>query len=332
MPSRFKGLLFLFLSSIIISASSPVIAKLIEIGNDYLVNGRNPISFCNVLFAGSLIACLTLSLLYHKDIKAIRVEKLTAQNWVIILSTAFISGCLSPTLYFFGIKYANIINVILISTLYTPLQLLAGWIFLNEKPNRLMLTAAALTTLGVVLMIFLQYWWISLPPSAVWDMDNGPLHAFLISIPYVGELCVFIAVFLRTISSLINFQAVNVLSVGIFNTFSMFFGIIFFFSITVALFGWEHFADLFSPFLWQWMLVYGGIVVALSIYFKFLGIRYANMAEVAISQSIYPVASIFFAYIILGTIPGKAQLIGGSIIFIGIGLALKSKIIKKYKC
>ncbi|WBV71517.1 EamA family transporter [Legionella pneumophila] len=114
---RHKGILYLFLSSLIISAANPVIAKLITLGNEHLVNGRNPISFCNVLFAGNFIAVLTLILIHFRELKEFQPEHLTAKNWCLIFLAALFAGFLTPTLFFFGLMYTNVINVVLISNL-----------------------------------------------------------------------------------------------------------------------------------------------------------------------------------------------------------------------
>ena len=55
---RIPGRVYLLTAIIIFAAGSPVTRKLIEIGANNLVDGRNPISFCNVLFVGNLCALL----------------------------------------------------------------------------------------------------------------------------------------------------------------------------------------------------------------------------------------------------------------------------------
>ncbi|MFO9389510.1 hypothetical protein SDA92_01025 [Legionella pneumophila serogroup 1] len=43
--ARRKGIVFIIISYIILSADEPVVAKLIQLGNNFTIHGRNPISF-----------------------------------------------------------------------------------------------------------------------------------------------------------------------------------------------------------------------------------------------------------------------------------------------
>lgn len=324
---RHKGILYLFLSSLIISAANPVIAKLITLGNEHLVNGRNPISFCNVLFAGNFIAVLTLILIHFRELKEFQPEHLTAKNWCLIFLAALFAGFLTPTLFFFGLMYTNVINVVLISNLQIPMTLLAGWIFLGEVPNIRVTTGAFLATLGVFAIVILQYWLGgagALTPNP--EMKTGPLFIFLSSIPRSGEICIFLAVVSSTASTIIGFHALRRLPHYLFSILKMLLGLVLFFFIVISMFGWHHFADLFSPFLWEWMLFYGSVIIALRYYFSMLGMKHAKVAEVAISSSIIPLMSIIFSYLILGEVPGISQIIGGSLILFGIYVALTGKL------
>ena len=51
-----KGKIYLWLAILIFGAASAVVAKLIMIGENALLDGRNPIAFCNLLFAGNVVA------------------------------------------------------------------------------------------------------------------------------------------------------------------------------------------------------------------------------------------------------------------------------------
>ncbi|HAT1882142.1 TPA: DMT family transporter [Legionella pneumophila] len=324
---RHRGILYLFLSSLIISAANPVIAKLIALGNEHLVNGRNPISFCNVLFAGNLIAVLTLILIHFRELKGLQPEHLIVKNWCLIFLAALFAGFLTPTLYFLGLMYTNVINVVLISNLQIPMTLLAGWVFLGEVPNIRVTIGAFLATLGVFAIVFLQYWLgVSGNPTPNPEMKTAPLYVLLSSVPRSGEICIFLAVVSSTASTIIGFHALRRLPHYLFSILKMLLGLVLFFFIVIFMFGWHHFADLFSPFLWEWMLFYGSVIIALRYYFSMLGMKHAKVAEVAISSSIIPLMSIVFSYLILGDVPGISQIIGGSLILFGIYIALTGKL------
>lgn len=321
--SRIKGILFLLLSAIIISAESPTLAKLIEQGRNHLINGNNPISFCNVLFASSFIALITLVILYFKQLKSFDYTKMSGSSWSAILATALFSGTLIPILYFLGIQYGNIINVVLISTLEAPLYILAGWFFLQQKPRPLIMVASMFTSIGVVLMILLQQTLANQQP-----LTHVSVYE---KMPYFGELLILLAVFIKTIATVIVYKTMKDLPNSIFNVLSMSFGVIFFFCVVMVLFGAQHFVDLFSPFLWQWMIFYGVIIIALRVYIKFIGMQSANMAEVALSNALVPFSAVFFSYLILGIIPQSSQYIGGFFIILGILLALWDKLTGKHE-
>lgn len=328
-PLKYKGIIFILLSNLILSAGSPVTAKLINIGSHHLENGRNPISFCNVLFAGNLIALFTLLLIHQSQLRTFTIKKMTISRWLLVFAGGIVSGVLTPTFYFFGIMFANVINVILISTLEIPITLFFGWIFFNESPSARMLISALLTMLGIILIVLLQsFMHQALPAGSLAAIPSGPLYSLLASYSYSGEVCILLAVIATSSSTVISYHTVRVVPAGIFTIFRMAIGVVFFFFIVVVLYGVKHFADLFSPFLWKWMLFYGSIIVAIRIYLNFVGVQYAKVAEVAIGAAIVPVASVFFAYLILGVIPGYAQIIGGSIILAGIILALSDKLEK----
>ncbi|CZR25095.1 Predicted permease%2C DMT superfamily [Legionella pneumophila] len=157
-------------------------------------------------------------------------------------------------------------------------------------------------------------------------MKTGPLFIFLSSIPRSGEICIFLAVVSSTASTIIGFHALRRLPHYLFSILKMLLGLVLFFFIVISMFGWHHFADLFSPFLWEWMLFYGSVIIALRYYFSMLGMKHAKVAEVAISSSIIPLMSIIFSYLILGEVPGISQIIGGSLILFGIYVALTGKL------
>ena len=68
------GRIYLWIAILIFAAAASVVARLVEIGEANLIDGRNPISFCNLLFAGNLVAALTLLALYHREWRPARLR------------------------------------------------------------------------------------------------------------------------------------------------------------------------------------------------------------------------------------------------------------------
>jgi drug/metabolite transporter (DMT)-like permease len=76
--------------------------------------------------------------------------------------------------------------------------------------------------------------------------------------------------------------------------------------------------DVLSPFLWQWMLAYGVVIVVVGQSLWTAGLRASTVSTASIVSSFTPVAGIVAAYLVLAEVPSAAQYLGGSVILIGI--------------
>ncbi|EAW33614.1 hypothetical protein [Lyngbya sp. PCC 8106] len=65
---RIPGRAYLLLGVTIFGAANAVTRQLTELGAENLIDGRNPISFCNVLFVGNIWALLIFLRLYYQDL------------------------------------------------------------------------------------------------------------------------------------------------------------------------------------------------------------------------------------------------------------------------
>jgi drug/metabolite transporter (DMT)-like permease len=122
------------------------------------------------------------------------------------------------------------------------------------------------------------------------------------------------------IATVISKARLQTVSLGIFNLFRVTIGTFVFFIAAVKLFGFEHFSDVASPFLWQWMLVYSAVIIVGGQLAWFLGLRSATAADVSLVSSFSPIAGILSTYAILGDVPTIYQYIGGAVIVVGIVL------------
>ncbi len=84
----------------------------------------------------------------------------------------------------------------------------------------------------------------------------------------------------------------------------------------------EHFRDLTSPFLWKWMLVYGGIIIVGGQLTGFTGLKSARSIDVSLATSSSPIPGVLGAFLILGEQPMPAQFIGGGVLVVGIAVGL----------
>ena len=73
----------------------------------------------------------------------------------------------------------------------------------------------------------------------------------------------------------------------------------------------EHFADAFSPFVWQWISVYGIFIVAIGQIIWFKGLKMSQFSSITYAGYLTPIAGILAAYLILGEVPTMAQYVGG---------------------
>ena len=322
----------LWISILIFSAANSVIAKLGHLGATHLVDGRNPISFCNVLFAANIIAGFTLLGIHRKSWKKETLSQLKPRDWVNMVILAVLSGVIGPTLFFIGLMLTAVINVVLISTVDIPLTLLLAWVMSKEKPTFGGIFAALFAVAGILVTFFLHQ--AQMPEAMKLTMVNlgdGPVAKILTTLPKSGEICIALATFFTVYSVIFSRQALRNVPTGIYSVFRMIVGAFIFFFVVIIMLGWVHFIDIFNPFLLEWMAVYGGGIIALGLYLWYKALKETTASDIAVANSFQPIAGVFFAFLILGEIPQMGQIVGGCLILIGIGIGLYATLRKKKK-
>ncbi|AFY38869.1 protein of unknown function DUF6 transmembrane [[Leptolyngbya] sp. PCC 7376] len=299
---QLSGRAYLMVAIAIFGAANAVTRKITEIGAENLIDGRNPISFCNVLFVGNLCALVLLGILYHRQWTKENLKKISAKSWVAMTFVAVLGAAAVPTMVFTALAITAVNNVILIGQIDTPLVLLLSIFLLGAKVNRWVIFGAALSFLGVSLTVILQP---SSPDAMVFMIGRG-------------ELLVLIAAVLKAIANLISKISLKEIPLGIFSTFRMIIGTITFFTATTVLYGPHHFMDVATPFLWQWMLGYAAIIVVGGQLFWFSGLKRSTASEVSFATAFNPLVGVLAAYLLLGDAPTTAQYIGGAVILLGI--------------
>lgn len=309
-PNRFppSGRVYLLIAITIFGSANAITRKLTDIGAENLVDGRNPISFCNVLFVGNLCALLLLAILYYRQWRPAVLQQMTGKNWLAMVAVAVLGGALVPALIFTALSMTVVNNVILISQIDTPLTLALSVWLLRDRVNAWVVAGAIVSFVGVALTIL-----IPTPGGEAVEMGLG------IAIGR-GELLTVIAAILKAISNLVSRVSLQEIPLGIFSTFRMLVGTIVFFFATIVLLEPDHFTDVASPFLWQWMLLYAAVIVVGGQLFWFSGLRQSTASEVSLATAFNPIAGILAAYLVLGEAPTVAQYIGGAVILSGIAL------------
>ncbi|MBD2037697.1 DMT family transporter [Leptolyngbya sp. FACHB-321] len=306
--NRTPGQAYLWLAVLIFGASSAVTRKITEIGAQHFVGGQNPISLCNVLFVGNLCALVVLLLLHRRHWNRRTLGQLARREWVSLAMVAILSGALAPGLIFQALALIPVTNVVLVSRLEPPVTLALSLWLLRERVNRWESMGAIAAFIGVALTILLQ-------PAKEPLMQMGNFHIGL------GELLAILGAVALAISTIIGKKRLSKVPLGIYSTVRTGLGTLIFFIAALALYGQDHFAGVFSPFLWQWMLLYGIIIVVVGQSFWIAGLRASSVSTASLIGSFVPLAGILAAYLILGEVPTRAHYIGGGVILLGLLLS-----------
>jgi drug/metabolite transporter (DMT)-like permease len=287
--------LYLWAAILIFAASNSITRQLTHLGEQHLVNGRNPISLCNVLFVGNLCALLVMLLLFSPQLPTLKGLK--RKDWLSLTLIAILSGALGPALIFSALDRTNVTNVVLIGRLEPPIALFLSILLLKVRVGRLTIAGSLICFAGVFVTASFNHAEVSLGR---------------------GELLAALGATVLAIAGVISQLHLKNLPLGVFSVFRTGVGAIVFFILANLLYSSEHFAEAFSPFLWGWMLIYGTGVVVIGQLFWFAGLRETTPAQVTLVSSFYPIAAVVMAYLILGEIPTVAQYLGGSLILLGI--------------
>lgn len=297
--AQFPGRFYLLVATLIFGAANAVTRQLHNLGAQHPVDGRNPISFCNSLFVGNLCALIALILIYHREWNGQTLRQITWKDWVSLTIVAILGGALAPALVFTALDLTTVNNVVLIGRIEPPISLALSVWLLRAKVNNWVVTGAIAAFGGVTLTILLQQVGFSVGS---------------------GELMIAIAAIASSVSSIISKVQLSRIPLGIFSVFRMFVGTVIFFVVVMKLYGSVHFIDIFSPFLWQWMLIYSVVIVVGGQITWFTGLKRSTASEISLANSFSPISGILGAYLILGEVPNSAQYIGGSLILLGIVL------------
>ena len=305
--SQSSGKLYLIVAILILGAASAVIRKLTEIGANNLIEGRNPISFCNVLFVGNVCALVVFVLLYRQQWQRAVLQRLRWKDWLTLTVVAILSSAAIPSLIFSALALTSVNNVILIGQLDTPLVLVLSVICLGDRINQWVIGGAMLSFVGVVLTVLIQ------PPG------DAMMSAMGLEIG-LGELLILLAAICKAVSNTISRVSLRQIPLGIFNVYRMLVGTLFFFFATIIVLEPSHFMDVASSFVWQWMLLYGTVIVVGGQLAWFKGMSLSSASEISLAAAFNPLAGVLAAYFILGELPTLGQYIGGAVILIGIAL------------
>lgn len=222
-----RTIFWLWISIIIFAASNSVVAKIGQLGTMYPVNGHNPISFCNLFFAGNLIAGITLFVIYRKNWHLAFIKAISFKVWCSMLLIILISGVIAPAFFFIALMMTEVTNVVLISTLEVPLGLIFAFLMFREQSSGFGAVGAVVSTLGIIAIFAFDQ-----PPMEhreimikMLDVGNPIVNRFLTSLPKGGEILTGIATLLGVVSVQMSRKLLEVVPVGIFSVARMIVGV-----------------------------------------------------------------------------------------------------------
>lgn len=296
------GIVFAWLAVLIYASSNSIVTLLTNIGEENLVHGRNAITFCNLLFLGSLISLIPMIFFFRKDWTRENLRALTKMDWVFLTLSALLSSALTPGLFFFALEHTTVTNVVLIGRIDPPLFLLAATFFLKEEFDIWAFAGGLVALVGAVVMISLK------GDGAAFSFGKGELAALLATLSFIAS----------TIVTRIGLKGVPF---GIFSIYRTTLGAAIYFTWAIYLFGSQHFQDLLSPVVLKWIWVYAVIVIIIGQFAWNMGLKRASAGDVALATSFSPLAAIFIAMFLLGEDPGNGLIPGALIILASIGVA-----------
>jgi len=295
-----------WLAVVIFAAGNSIVSLLAEIGMNNQVMGRNVITYCNLLFVGSLLSIVPMGFMFWRDWTMENLRKLTRRHWVILTVSAFLSSALTPGLFFYALEKTTVTNVVLVGRIEPPIFLLATWLFLREEFEPWAFVAGLVALCGAVLMLWMN-------GGGGFDIGKGEIGALLATLSYIA-------------STLVARTGLRGIPMGIFAIYRTVLGTIFYFFLAIYLFGPRHFQDVFHPLVWEWVWIYAVIVVLGGQFAWALALKYARSGDVSLATSFTPLAGILIAMMLLGENPGPGLVPGGVIILLAIGLGQYGRI------
>jgi drug/metabolite transporter (DMT)-like permease len=300
--AEIPGQVYLWLAVPILAASSSVVRKLTEVGAMQSIHGHNPISFCNVLFAGNLCALTVLLAVYRDQLTIAEFKRVTKKEWRALTLSALLSGAIIPTIIFQALSLAPVNNIVLLARIELPIVLVASIVILKEQFQRRQIIGAVVVAIGILIAV----------------LGHGSTSAFGLG---AGEILTIISAILISLSAMLNKKYLSQVPLGLAHVVRLAVGTLVFFVVANLRYGPEHFGEIFSPFLWKWMLVYGGIVIVIGQSLWARGFRATPVSVSTIVACFNPVAGMVFAYWILAEVPTMGQLWGGGLVLLGLLLS-----------
>jgi drug/metabolite transporter (DMT)-like permease len=301
--SRVPGKAWIWIAVLISAASNSVVAKLHNLGECHLApDGRNPISFCNIFFTGSVVAFFTLLLSHPGEVKPSKMKGFSRKDWILTIVSGALAGAIAPIMFFKALTETAVTNVVLVQTIEIPMVLVLAWLMRGEKSTPTAILGAMVAFGGVILTSVIGH--------------EGPFHLMR------GDVLTIVGTFSGVLATQLSRDVLQRMSPILYGIIRNSLGSVLFAMIVLKVYGTQHFGEVFTPYLWMWTLVYGSIVVVGGQLTWLMGVKSAKAGDIALAVAFTPVAGVFFAYLLLGEKPAWGQWVGGAVIMAGVALHL----------
>lgn len=298
--NRSNPRLLLVLSRLLAAARPAILAFLMAQGTRLSGKDKIPISFCNVLFVGNLCSAIAVCLFF--DFKTIVHDLKQSESKILV--GLFINGSLAAllsALIFIGLQYTSVTNAVLLGRFGPVLYAIVGSLILGNKITKFETAGFSLIVVGIAAITLKQN---------NYQLNRGDILILLSTLVYTCTALIGRTVLAKKCS----------LSVIVFTR--NFVSAIVFFIIAIALFGFSHFADIFSGSLWIVMSIYGLIVVVLAQLLWYSALQRLDSKTVGALGALSPIFGISYAYLLNGESPSTVQI--SALIVIIIGLLISS--------
>lgn len=281
------------------AASNSIVAILTEIGKEHPIRGENPISFCNILFVGNLVALVVLLGIFGRSWTRKNLAGLSLSDYIALTLSAALASAVAPGLYFYALEHTQVTNVVLVGRVEPVMILIFSVLFLRERLDRWALAGALIALTGAAPVV----------------LQGGPDATLSLG---VGEIAALGASLSFTLSTILSRSRLQHVPLGIFMIYRTVLGTVFFVIAGLYMFGIDHFQHLFAPIVWKYVAIYGLVVALGGTLLWNLGLKHSRTGDISLATSFTPIAGVFFAIVIVGEPLTPVLIAGGIVVLIGI--------------
>ncbi|MDZ7844336.1 MAG: DMT family transporter [Anaerolineales bacterium] len=297
--TQLTGILLIWGAVITYAASNSIIALLTAVGESNPIDGKNPISFCNILFVGNLVALPVLLVLFGRSWTRRNIAALGLGDWIGLTLSAGLASAVAPGLYFYAIEHTAVTNVVLVGRVEPVLILGLSTLLLGERLNRWAFAGALIAVAGAAVVVLRG------SEGARFGLGGGELAALGASLSF-------------TVSTIFSRLYLRHIPFGVFMIYRTILGTAFFVVAGLYIFGLDHFQHMFAPIVWQYVVVYGVVIAVGGTLLWNLGLKYGRSGDISLATSFSPVAGVFFAIVLVDEPVTTELLAGGAVVVAGI--------------